>query len=174
MGRALGDLADPVLPPGFAARSVVPHDDFERRVRVHRRAWSVLPFAEGDREATSGLTSEEFRDIISTWPYRADLDWVVEGPDGEFAVSCCAWLDDTSRVVELEPVGTDPKFRGLGLGSAVCLAALRAARASGAREAIVYARGDDAYPVPKHLYAELGFVPYARSRAYVRTRVGAG
>jgi hypothetical protein len=115
MARALGDLADPMLPPGFTARTFVPYDDFERRVRVHRRAWSLLPFAAGDREATSGLTLAAFRGIISTWPYRADLDWVVEGPDGEFAASCCAWLDDTNGVVELESVGTDPRFRGLGL-----------------------------------------------------------
>lgn len=167
--RSLDDIPEPVLPPGFTARAIVLPDDFARRVQVHRRAWSILPFSDGERHVTSKLTPDAFQDTIATWPYRADLDWVVVSPDGEFVATCCTWLDETNGVIELEPVGTDPAYRRWGLGSAVCLAAMGAARAVGAREAIVYARGDEAYPLPRHLYAKLGFVRYGRTRTYART-----
>jgi hypothetical protein len=53
-----------------------------------------------------------------------------------------------------------------------CLAALHALKRAGARLALVGARGDDAYPVPRRLYFGLGFSAYARTEAYVRPRVG--
>lgn len=171
--HTLDQLPELQLPPGFTARAIALPDDFKRRVQVHRRAWSVLPFADGERHVTSKLTPDAFRDTITTWPYRADLDWVVVSPDGEFVATCCTWLDEKNGVIELEPVGTDPEYRHLGLGSAVCLAAMNAARAVGAREAVVYSRGDKAYPVPRRLYARLGFVGYGRTRTYARTLVNA-
>lgn len=136
-------------------------------MQVHRKVWSVLPFADGERLVTSKLTPEAFQETVTTWPYQAELDWVVVSPDGEFAATCCTWLDEKNGVIELEPVGTAPAYRHLGLGSAVCLAAMNAAQAVGAQDAIVYARGDSAYPVPRILYANLGFAGYGRTRTYV-------
>ncbi|MFC7328885.1 hypothetical protein [Marinactinospora rubrisoli] len=40
--------------------------------------------------------------------------------------------------------------------------------AVGAERAIVYARGDDAYPVPRRLYASMGFSVRPRSHTYAR------
>ena len=58
---------------------------------------------------------------------------------------------------ELEPVGTHADFRRRGLAAAVCTFALRRLREEGAELAVVYARGDAAYPAPKLLYESLGF-----------------
>jgi len=55
-----------------------------------------------------------------------------------------------------------------GLGAAVSLACLHAMRAAGATRAVVYPRGDSAYPVARRLYAGLGFRPVARTVTYVR------
>jgi len=61
-------------------------------------------------------------------------------------------------------VGADPRFRRLGLGRAVCLAAMRALRAVGAREAVVYpVIGGAEHPGALALYRALGFAGYARS-----------
>jgi ribosomal protein S18 acetylase RimI-like enzyme len=107
-----------------------------------------------------------YSNVMDAWPYRADLDWVIQAPKGELASFALAWLDDVNRVGELEPVGTDPIYRGLGLGRAVSLAALHALRNAGAENAVVYPRGDDAYPIPARLYGGMGFMPRARTVTY--------
>lgn len=87
--------------------------------------------------------------------------------DGTFASFCLAWHDARHRVGELEPVGTHPAFRRRGLAAA-SVSGLRALRDAGADAAIVYARGDAAYPAPGRLYRSLGFRPYARIVTYRR------
>ncbi|WP_072474940.1 GNAT family N-acetyltransferase [Amycolatopsis australiensis] len=159
MSRLLDDLPEPVVPGGFTVRPVGA-DDMERRVAVHRAVWHP-----------SRVTGPSYRNVMAAWPYRAQLDWVAEAPDGRFAAQCLIWLDERNAVGELEPVGTLPEFRRTGLARAVCLAALHAAHDAGAREAVVY-------PVIGHpksagalpLYVALGFRPYARTLTFTRTR----
>ena len=59
--------------------------------------------------------------------------------------------------------GPIPAMPCAGLGSAVSLACLHALRAAGATQAVVYPRGDEAYPVARHLYFGLGFQLVART-----------
>ena len=107
---------------------------------------------------------------MAAWPYRPELDLVLAAPDGQWVANVCAWLDEANAVGELEPVGVDADCRRRGYGRLVCLAALHALRAAGATRAIVGARGDDAYPVPRRLYGGLGFAPYARTVFFERQR----
>ena len=109
------------------------------------------------------MTVESYGNTMNAWPYRADLDCIAVAPDGRVAAFCLAWLDDENRVGELEPVGTHADFRRLGLASAVCAFALRRLAEEGAARAVVYARGDAAYPAPKALYESLGFAQHART-----------
>ncbi|ROO87136.1 acetyltransferase (GNAT) family protein [Actinocorallia herbida] len=153
--RDLDGLPEPVLPEGFTARAVRGEADLDRRVAVHRASWNSVRVTEGS-----------YRVLMSAWPYRADLDWIAEAPDGRFAGSCLIWYDDVLRVGLIEPVGTDPDFRRRGVSRAVCLAALHALRDAGAERAVVGPRGDAAYPVPQALYRHLGFRPYARTRTH--------
>ena len=53
--------------------------------------------------------------------------------------------------------------------AAASLACLHALRTAGATRAVVYPRGDPAYPVPRRLYAALGFRPVARTVTYRRS-----
>ncbi|MFD9893968.1 GNAT family N-acetyltransferase [Amycolatopsis sp. NPDC059027] len=162
MSRDLDDLPEPVVPQGFHLRPCTA-DDLARRVAVHQAVWHP-----------SRVTEESYANVMRAWPYRADLDWVVEAPDGDFAAQCLIWLDDHNGAGELEPVGTDPRYRGKGLGRAVCLAALHALRAAGAHQAVVY-------PVIGHpksvgavpLYQSLGFRAHARSATWVKRRLTA-
>ena len=161
--RSLTGLPEAVTPGGFTARSLgdagesESDGDLERRVAVHRAAWN-----------STRVTADSYRAVMGAWPYRAELDWVVEAPDGRFAANCLVWYDDVHRVGLVEPVGTHPDFRRRGLSRAVCLAALHAVRRAGATVAVVYPRGDAGYPVPQHLYRSLGFRPYDRTRAYIK------
>lgn len=138
----------PRLPDGFRARHLEPGpDDTERRAAVHRAAFSV--------HAPSRVTGPSYARVQAAWPYRHELDWVVEAPDGGFVSACTTWIDEGSKVALLEPVGTDPEHWRRGFGRAVCLAALRAAQVAGARSAIVCS------PNPG-LYEAVGFRPYGR------------
>ena len=65
------------------------------------------------------MTAARYRSIMETWPYRHDLDQVVEAPDGTLAASALGWYDEVNRVGLLEPVGTDPRHGRRGLGAAV-------------------------------------------------------
>jgi ribosomal protein S18 acetylase RimI-like enzyme len=155
-----GDLPEPLLPEGFRARHVEGESDLARRVAVHRAAWSVF--------GPSRLTEESYANVMATWPYRRELDWVVEGPDGSFVSSCLVWLDEENRVGELEPVGTDPAFWRRGFGFAVCAAGLRALREHGADTAVVYSTEVPGKPPAPALYRALGFETRGRHLTLTR------
>jgi ribosomal protein S18 acetylase RimI-like enzyme len=159
MGHDLDDLPDPTAPTGFRLRTIHGVEDLERRVAVHRAAWHP-----------SRVTAESYRRVMLAFPYRRELDCVVEAPDGSFAASALFWLDAETGVAELEPVGTDPRFARRGLAAAICLFGLHRLREHGAESAIVHARGDPAYPAPKRLYESIGFREYARSIPFQKAR----
>jgi ribosomal protein S18 acetylase RimI-like enzyme len=163
--RDLEGLTAPVLPDGYSVRSVVGEPDLDRRVAIHRAAF-----------VPSEVTSASYRALMDAWPYRSDMDRVVVAADGTFVAFCLVWFDERNGVGAMEPVGTHPDHRRRGLGSAVCLDALLQLRDRGATSAVVAARGDDAYPSARALYASIGFrehtrnVQYRASRAQLRRR----
>ncbi|GAA0951406.1 GNAT family N-acetyltransferase [Kribbella koreensis] len=154
----LDDLGTPVVPDGFTLRHVRA-DEIEKRAAVHRAAWSDV--------APSKMTAEAMAAVMSTWPYRPELDWVVENSDGVFVASALIWLDEQHRAGLVEPVGCAPQYRRLGLGQAVNLGALHALKELGGVEARVCPRGDDGYPIPAKLYQSIGFRPGLRTVDYV-------
>jgi ribosomal protein S18 acetylase RimI-like enzyme len=157
--RDLEQIEEPRLPPRYTLRTIAGDADLERRVEIHRAAWEPSRF-----------TLESYLDVRATWPYREDLDCVVEAADGSFVGYVLAWYDDENRVGEFEPVGTHPDHRRLGLGRAVNLYALQRLRAVGAEHAVVMCRGDDAYPIPKRLYESVGFRQHGRIVNFAKTR----
>ena len=151
----LADLPAVDLPNGYAVRAVR-SDEAEARAAVHRAAWSP----------TSRVTTAAYARLMTTAPYRPELDHVVVGPDGEWVASCCVWLDPTTGVALVEPVGCVAEHGGRGLATAASVSALTAARDAGATTGLVCPRGDDAYPGPARIYRRIGFVPGARTRTY--------
>ena len=141
---------EPAVPDGFTLRTVG-GDDFRKRVDIHRAVW-----------APSRVTEAVYRRVTQAWPYRPDLDCVVEAPDGSFAAYVLCWYDDVNRVGELEPVGTHPDYRRRGLGAAVCTYALQRLHEAGAQQAIVYAGGRDQDAPARALYESIGFRRHAR------------
>ncbi|WP_329427099.1 GNAT family N-acetyltransferase [Streptosporangium sp. NBC_01495] len=120
--------------------------------------------------APSSVTEESYRNVMGAWPYRRELDCVVVAPDGRAASYCLIWLDDANGVGEMEPVGTHPDFRRMGLARAACLYALHRLREAGAVTAIVHPRGGAGYPVPAQLYEGLGFRAHDRTARHSRPR----
>jgi ribosomal protein S18 acetylase RimI-like enzyme len=144
----LDSLPEPVVPEGFTLRHAEP-DDLERRVDVHRAAF-----------APSRVVPESYARVQAAPPYRHELDWVVEAPDGRFAAFALCWLDEENGVAELEPVGTHPDFRRLGLARAVSIAALRA---SEAQTGVVYSYGGS---IASALYDSIGLQRITRHLAF--------
>jgi predicted N-acetyltransferase YhbS len=116
------------------------------------------------------MTLDRYRQVMDSWPYRPELDWMIEISDGHYVANTCVWYDELNGVALLEPLGVDPAFRRQGLARAVALQAMHAARDVGAKRAIVYPRGDELYPFTKPLYLGLGFRPYAQAVSFVKRR----
>jgi ribosomal protein S18 acetylase RimI-like enzyme len=154
----LRDIPAPAIPPGYLVRPITV-DDLAERVAVHRAAF-----------APSRVTEESYAAVMAAWPYRPELDWVVQAPDGTFAASCLIWLDERNAMAELEPVGAHPEHRRRGLASAACSAAMRAARDLGARTGIVFSNNEERAPAAVALYRSLGFRVHNRTITYLRDR----
>ena len=131
---------------GFEFTTMADVDDVDLRAEAHRVAWDG-----------STRTSDDVRSTMAQWPYRPDLDIIVLNDEGEPVGSAIIWFDDSYDYGEFEPVGTASTHRGRGLGAALLRFGLARLHAAGATHAVVGARGDDDYPVPRHLYASVGF-----------------
>ena len=148
----LAALREPTVPDGYALRHVRP-DEAGARSACHREAWSP----------TSKVSEAAYTRLMSTPPYRHELDWVVVDDDDRMVASCLVWYDGASQAALVEPVGCVEEHRGHGLAGAVSLAALHAARRLGATTGLVCPRGDDGYPVPGRVYRRIGFEPGHRT-----------
>lgn len=152
-----GNLPEVKLPAGFRARHIDVDVDFEKRVDVHREAWKP-----------SRVTYDSYRNVTRTPTYTERLDWVIEAPDGTFASYCLLWPDENSGIGLLEPAGTSPEYRRMGLSRAVCTSALKEYRNMGGTGVEVNPRGDEGYPIPAKLYYSIGFRTIARTRRFVK------
>jgi GNAT superfamily N-acetyltransferase len=158
--RTLDDLEAPKVPDGYAFRTVADHgDDIAKRVEVHQASWAAL----GTR-----VSLDTYPGVMETWPYRSDLDFVLEAGDGTPVAFALGWYDESNRLGEFEPVGTHPDYRRLGLGRAINLFGLHRFREAGATAAIVASRGDDAHAAPRRLYESVGFRELSRQLVFVR------
>ena len=81
----------------------VHEDEAAARAAVHRSAWRprrigelfVPPIDLGD--AGSSMTTDSYQSVMNAWPYRHDLDQVVEAPDGTLVAFALGWLDEVNQ-----------------------------------------------------------------------------
>ncbi len=119
-------LPEPRLPAGYSLRSMAhPESDLGMRCKVFGMA-----FNHPDPEDWPTVFSYE--ELQRAPDYRKDLDLYIVGPGGEYAACCIVWYDGHNPMGRLEPVGTHPAFRGMGLGREVVMEGIRRAAALGA------------------------------------------
>ncbi len=107
--RGLEEIEAPHLPGGFRLLTMADSDaDMAARVAVHQASW---------RELGTRITQETYANVVLTWPYRPDLDLVVEAPDGSYAAFALAWYDP--RIVWASSSRSAPTRASGGGGSAV-------------------------------------------------------
>jgi GNAT superfamily N-acetyltransferase len=144
------DLADahprPLLPDGFSMRWLEPQLD-DAYVDLHRAAWSTRAPSDYDGHLHAVVTSMP--------DFERKLVPIVAAADGTLAASCIAWFDPRTLTVEIEPLGTRPEFRRLGLARAVVHEVLDRSAERGAKSVMVW--GVSANPAAVDLYKSAGF-----------------
>ena len=128
----------------YEIRSVKGRSDYDQLASVIR-----LVFGHGEwfnAEIYEGITRCSF--------YKPDLDLVAVAPDGTFASFCTFRMDPISKITNLEPVGTHPDYRKLGLAKALIFEGLR--RAMRYNPALFYV-GAANTPAANRLYDSVGY-----------------
>jgi GNAT superfamily N-acetyltransferase len=155
----------PQLPRGFEMLSLTPAAA-DAYVALHRAAWS--------RPTAPSSYDRRQHDAVTAMPdFRYDMVPVVRAADGTLAAYCMSWWDERSASVEIEPLGTHPDYRRMGLARAIVHEVARRAWGLHARYVLVW--GGTAYPEAKALYLSAGmrvrrtlrdyrFVPQGSSR----------
>lgn len=108
--------------------------------------------------AKATLSPELYRRYMTAPGYAAEREFVVVAPDGTFAAFTVTWHDLLNRTGLLEPVGTHPDYRRLGLGKSVVLHAMRQMADAGMTVATVANEGTN--EASRDLYRSCGFEPW--------------
>jgi GNAT superfamily N-acetyltransferase len=135
------------LPDGFRLCSLAESNDLRK---IDRCLWRGF-----NHEGEPPDDGPEEREFMQSAPgFRKDLNIVVEAPVGSFVSYCGMWYEPTNAIAYVEPVATDPDYRGLGLGRACVLEGVRRCGRLGAVQACVGST------IP--FYLALGFKPAYR------------
>jgi GNAT superfamily N-acetyltransferase len=138
--------ASPELPNGFEMISLTPALA-DAHVALHRAAWS--------RPNTPSSYDRPQHDAVVAMPdFRYELVPIVRAADGTLAAYCMSWWDERSASVEIEPLGTHPEYRRLGLARAIVREVMRRAWELRARNVLVW--GGTTNPEAKALYLSAG------------------
>jgi len=134
----------PDVPEGFIVQSMADENDLEKRCKAFGRA-----FNHPDPLEWPSVISYDY--LQQAPDYKKEQDIVVRAPDGEFASFALIWFDEPNRLATLEPVGTQPEYRRLGLAREAIYEGIRRVAVKGAERIIV---GSSA-----QFYQAIGFIP---------------
>jgi len=132
------------LPEGFRIADANEVSDWQKGF-AHGRAFGYYKNDVPDDDDAERC----FRMLRNAPDYLPELDLSVLDPNGEVASFAGIWYDDLNRIGILEPVGTIPKYRRMGLAKAVVHEAINKVVRMGAKRIFV---GSD-----QQFYLSLGF-----------------
>ncbi len=140
------DLPVPTVrcPESYEIRSVKGRSDYDQLASITRRV-----FGHGE-----WFDAQTYEGIIRCSFYKQDLDLVAVASDGTFASFCTFRMDPISRITNLEPVGTHPNHRRLGLAKALIFEGLK--RATKYNPTLFYVGGAN-IPAANRLYDSVGY-----------------
>ena len=132
------------LPDGFTIRSV-DSGDFDELARAVR-----IVFGHGE-----WFNGDVVKEISCASFYHDSLDLVAVDSRDEIAAFCTFRLDEPSGIVELEPMGTLPRYHGLGLAKALLCEGFKRLNVYG--PTLLYIGGAADTPAANRLYEATGF-----------------
>ncbi len=146
------------IPAGFTIHSL---EDIEVKPARCWPAWKASLL----NEPETLFNDNNWHDNIIQAPlYRKDLDLVAVAQDGEIASFCTVWYDPETQTAAFGPVGSFPKYHGMGLTRAVMTEGLRRAQSLGATQASVGSSSKSAGA----LYTLLGFTKNELSEPWIK------
>jgi ribosomal protein S18 acetylase RimI-like enzyme len=134
----------PNLPVGFRLQSMADDNDLPKRCKAFGTG-----FNHPDPLEWPSLISYEYLQRMPD--YHKNQDIVVVAPDGEFAAFSLIWFDAPNKIASLEPVGTQPEYRRMGLAREAIYEGMRRVAKKGAERVI---GGSD-----QPFYKAIGFKP---------------
>jgi GNAT superfamily N-acetyltransferase len=149
-GSEAPPLPPVTLPDGFAIRPLAGMREVDAYAEVHRRAFASRAMTAAWRARTLRMPG-----------YVPELDLVATAPDGRLAGFCVGWLAPERQVAQIEPIGVDPAFQGLGLGRALLQEMLQRFTTYGAEQAQV--ETDSGRSPARGLYEAAGFRPIGQT-----------
>ncbi len=141
-----GDLPVPVhsCPEGFEIRTIEKSDYDQQALLIQR----VFGHGEWfDAEVLDWLANCTF--------HVPELDLVAVTPENTIASFCTFRVDPHSKIISLEPMGTNPDYRKLGLGKAILTEGIK--RAMKYEPPFFYIDGAATTPAANRLYDVTGF-----------------
>lgn len=102
------------------------------------------------------FTADVVQDIRSASFYRQDLDLLIVDPEDKIASFITYRVDPLTNYVELEPLGTLPDYRGLGLAEILIKEGYR--RLQKYNPKLVYIGGAANTPAANRVYDKTGFL----------------
>ncbi len=137
-----------LLPAGFTIRPLAGVSEVGAYVALHQAAFGSKAMTEPWRRRTTERPE-----------YVPELDLVAVAPDGRPAAFCVCWFTPSGRdglpSGQIEPLGVDPAFRGLGLGRALLQEGLGRLHALGSEQ--VFVETDNQRDAALALYQSVGF-----------------
>jgi len=132
-------------PNEFSIRSVDPKRDFKELSAAVRTV-----FGHGE-----WLNEDVLKEVTRMSFYNGELDLVAVDAAGVIASFCTFRVDVPGRLAELEPMGTLPKYQGLGLAKALISEGLM--RLKSYEPKLVFISGAAHTPAANRLYEATGF-----------------
>ncbi|TFF94488.1 GNAT family N-acetyltransferase [Candidatus Thorarchaeota archaeon] len=144
------------VPEGFIVRNANIEEEFEEYRRV---LGSVFGHC-------ANMTRSLARRYSTASFYNAELDIVAVAPDGHFGAFCTVRVDPSSKITELEPVGTHPNYRRMGLAKAVICEGLKRLKKHSPTNVCIPGAAPTA--AADRLYESLGFTNTGRINIWQR------
>lgn len=123
------------LPEGFSIISLTDENDTEK---IDRCLWTAFR-----NEPYIKVSSDERLHKQSGPNFRKDLVSIVKAPNGDYACYAGMWIDEVNGFAYLEPLGTAPEYRRMGLAKATLMDAMKKTVPFGAK--YCYCGGLDYY-----------------------------
>jgi len=135
------------LPEGFRVTSMSENWDFNKYNNVMWRGFNN----EGEPDQSREMI--EWRKTMLSSPHLVpEITLAIVAPDGNYASHCGLWHNWGDHYAYVEPVATDPNYRGMGLGKAAVYEAVKRVKNRAASEAYVVSS--------QQFYYNLGFRPH--------------
>jgi ribosomal protein S18 acetylase RimI-like enzyme len=152
------DLSIPefLCPNGFRIRNVKDSSDYTQLAALIR-----LIFGHGEWFNT-GILEE----IAESSFYKKELDLVAVEPNGKIVSFCTFRMDPVSKITNLEPMGTHPDYRRLGLAKALIAEGLK--RTMMYKPSLFYIGGAANTPAANQLYESTGYTEKIAEISWVK------